>query len=105
MSISNVVRELKLKLHANKITEVEKPDILIAGCGTGQHSISTATRFLASKVFAIDLSLSSSISYAKRKTDELAIKNIEYMQADILDLGKLNKQFDIVECAGVLHVW
>ena len=25
------------------------------------------------------------------------------MQADILDLGKLNKQFDIVESAGVLH--
>ena len=25
------------------------------------------------------------------------------MQADILDLGKLNKQFDIIESAGVLH--
>ena len=52
------------------------------------------------KVF-IDLSLSS-ISYAKRKTDELAIRNAEYMQADILDLGRLNKQFDIVESIGVL---
>ena len=25
------------------------------------------------------------------------------MQADILDLGKLARQFDIIECAGVLH--
>ena len=25
------------------------------------------------------------------------------MQADILDLNKLNKQFDIIESAGVLH--
>ena len=41
--------------------------------------------------------------HAKRKTEELAIKNIEYMQADILDLGKLNKQFDIIESVGVLH--
>ena len=49
MSISNVVRELKLKLHDNKITEVEKPDILIAGCGTGQHSISTARGFWPQK--------------------------------------------------------
>jgi 2-polyprenyl-3-methyl-5-hydroxy-6-metoxy-1,4-benzoquinol methylase len=45
----------------------------------------------------------SSLSYAKRKTEELGIKNIDYMQADILDLGKLDRQFDIVESAGVLH--
>jgi SAM-dependent methyltransferase len=43
------------------------------------------------------------LAYAKRKTDELGIDNLEYMQADILDLGKLNKQFDIIESAGVLH--
>jgi SAM-dependent methyltransferase len=43
------------------------------------------------------------LSYAKRKTKELGIKNIEYMQADILDLEKLGRQFDIVESAGVLH--
>jgi len=102
MSISNVVDQIKLKLHDNKITEVEKPEILIAGCGTGQHSIGTAARFKSSKVLAIDLSLSS-LAYAKRKTEELGIENIEYMQADILDLGQLNKQFDIIESAGVLH--
>ena len=43
------------------------------------------------------------MAYAKRKTVELGVKNIEYMQADILDLAKLNKQFDIIESAGVLH--
>ena len=41
----------------------EKPNILVAGCGTGQHSIGTAARFKSSKVLAIDLSLSS-LSYA-----------------------------------------
>ena len=102
MSISKVVYAIKLKLHDNKITEVDKPEILIAGCGTGQHSIGTAARFKSSKVLAIDLSLSS-LAYAKRKTDELAIENIEYVQADILDLGQLNKQFDIIESGGVLH--
>ncbi len=100
--ISKVVDDIKLKLHDNKITKAKNPDILIAGCGTGQHSITTAARFKSSKVLAIDLSLSS-LAYAKRKTEELAIENIEYMQADILDLGKLNKQFDIIESGGVLH--
>ena len=46
MSISKIIdNKVKLKLHDNKITEVEKPEILIAGCGTGQHSIETAARF------------------------------------------------------------
>ncbi len=101
-SILEVVDQIKLKLYDNKITGVRKPEILVAGCGTGQHSIGTAARFKSSKVLAIDLSLSS-LSYAKLKTEYLGIENISYMQADIFDLEKLNKQFDIVESAGVLH--
>ena len=99
---SKVISALNLRLFDNTINEVKAPTILIAGCGTGQHSISTATRFKDSKVLAIDLSLSS-LAYAKRKTEELGIQNIEYMQADILDLVKINRRFDIVESAGVLH--
>ena len=78
------------------------PEILIAGCGTGQHSVSAASIFKNSKITAIDLSLSS-LSYAIRKTIELRIENIKYLQADILDLKKLGKKFDIVESSGVLH--
>ena len=100
--ISKMVYESKLQLHDYKITKVEQPEILIAGCGTGQHSIGTAARFKSSNVLAIDLSLSS-LAYAKRKTNELSIRNIEYLQGDILDLGQLNRQFDIIESGGVLH--
>jgi SAM-dependent methyltransferase len=45
----------------------------------------------------------SSLAYAKRKTEELGFQNIDYMQADILDLGKLDRKFDIIESSGVLH--
>lgn len=76
--------------------------ILIAGCGTGRHSIQTARRFQSSQVTAIDLSLTS-LAYAARKTTELRIENVEYFQADITALGKLDKQFHIVESIGVLH--
>jgi ubiquinone/menaquinone biosynthesis C-methylase UbiE len=100
--ISKLVEEINLKLFDDQIKEVEAPNILIAGCGTGQQSIASAASFKNSKVLAIDLSLSS-LSYAKRKTKELGIQNIDYMQADILDLGKLNKQYDILESSGVLH--
>ena len=53
-------------------------------------------------MLAIDLSMAS-LSYAKRKTAELGIENIEYAQADLLKLGSLGRTFDVVESAGVLH--
>jgi ubiquinone/menaquinone biosynthesis C-methylase UbiE len=100
-TVPEIVQEVKLKLFDHKINDVEAPNILVAGCGTGQHSIGTATRFKNSNVLAIDLSFSS-LTYAKRKTAELGVQNIEYMQADILDIGKLDRQFDIIESAGTL---
>jgi tetratricopeptide (TPR) repeat protein/2-polyprenyl-3-methyl-5-hydroxy-6-metoxy-1,4-benzoquinol methylase len=78
------------------------PEVLIAGCGTGSHSIFVAQRYRGAQVLAIDLSVSS-ICYAKRKTRELGITNIEYAQADILKLGEIAPTFDIIESVGVLH--
>ncbi len=77
-------------------------DILIAGCGTGQHSIGTAQRFLGARVLAVDLSISS-LGYARRKTRELGLNSIEYAQADLLKLGSLGRSFDVIESSGVLH--
>lgn len=77
-------------------------DILVAGCGTGQHSIGVAQKFKDARVLAIDLSLTS-LSYAKRKTQEAGLNTIDYAQADILKLGSLNRSFDVIESGGVLH--
>ena len=79
----------------------EKPSLLVAGCGTGQHSITTARRFPDARVTAVDLSRSS-LAYAVRKSRELGV-SIRYLQADILALGDWPERFDIVEASGVLH--
>ena len=76
--------------------------ILVAGCGTGQHAIATARYFPQAQVLAVDLSRAS-LGYAMRKTLELGVANIEYRQADILELGTLAERFDLIECSGVLH--
>ena len=81
---------------------IECPEILIAGCGTGQHAINTASKFPRSNVTAFDLSYNS-VSYGLRKSIEYNIDNINFMQGDILNIKKLNKEFDIIECSGVLH--
>ena len=101
-TFSNKTKKLKLKLFDDSINDIDSPNILIAGCGTGQHSILVASKIKNAKILAIDLSLSS-LAYAKRKTEELGIQNIDYMQADILDLGKLDRKFDIIQSSGVLH--
>ena len=102
LSIKEIIAETKIKLNKFSITKVSDPKILVAGCGTGQDALHAATRYKNSNVIAIDLSITS-LKYAKRKTEELGIKNIEYIQLDILDLKKLNRKFDIIICAGVLH--
>jgi SAM-dependent methyltransferase len=78
------------------------PDVLVAGCGTGQQLIDVAQRIAGCRVLAVDLS-SASLAYAKRQTDALGLANIEYAQADILRLSALGRRFDVIDCGGVLH--
>lgn len=77
-------------------------DVLVAGCGTGQHPIGVAQRIRGAHVTAIDLSMSS-LSYAKRKAQELGLSSIWFAQADLLKLGAIDRSFDVIESVGVLH--
>ena len=81
---------------------LDNPAILVAGCGTGRHAISTANRYSGSNVLAIDLSLRS-LSYAVMQANKISQSNIKFAQADILNLGKIEQRFDLVESSGVLH--
>lgn len=85
-----------------RVTSEVSPQVLIAGCGTGQHALHVAARYDQARVLAVDLSRSS-IAYAQRKALEAGLSDIRFMQADILDLGQLGESFDVVECIGVLH--
>jgi tetratricopeptide (TPR) repeat protein/SAM-dependent methyltransferase len=77
-------------------------EMLIAGCGTGLESIAAAQQFPAARILAVDLSLSS-LAYAKRKTREIGMSNIEYAQADIMKLPSIGRTFDVIVSVGVLH--
>jgi SAM-dependent methyltransferase len=77
-------------------------DILIAGCGSGQHAIEVARRHPGARVLAVDISLPS-LAYARRMTRKAGLQNIDYAQADILKLSSLGRNFDRIEAVGVLH--
>ena len=54
-NLNKITKLCQLKLIDENILSVKTPEVLIAGCGTGQHSITSAAR-LRSHVTAIDLS-------------------------------------------------
>ncbi len=81
---------------------VDKPQILVAGCGTGLHAILAATNYRDADVLALDLSRAS-LAYGKRQAEVLGYDNISFAQADILQVGALPQRFDLIESFGVLH--
>ncbi len=100
----DLIFQLNQEIRPNKIEYNNKftnPNVLIAGCGTGNH-IALASRYLNANIVGVDLSLKS-LAYAKRKTEELGFKNVEFLQADILQLKNLDKKFDVIESLGTLH--
>ena len=102
LAVNVALRKILPLAPLRRLVRSDRPDILIAGCGTGQHAIGTAQLFQGANVLAVDLSLAS-LGYAKRKTRELGLNSIEYAQADLLKLGSLGRSFDVIESVGVLH--
>lgn len=79
----------------------EISEILSVGCGTGQLALEMA-QSVEARLLAIDLSRKS-LGYAARKSRELGLKQIEFAQADLMELSNIGRKFDVVECSGVLH--
>lgn len=76
-------------------------EILVAGCATGEYSIEVAEHFVGARVLAVDAGMAN-LAYAKRKTVERGLENIEYAQADIMKLATIGRSFDVIESAGAL---
>jgi len=89
---------------AHELNFLNQPfDVLVPGCGTGRKAIQIAMGFgKRARVLATDLSRAS-LAYAARMASKYQVQNIRFLQMDILDLPKLQQQFDVIECTGVLH--
>lgn len=79
-----------------------RPQVLIAGCGTGNHAINAGQRYAGARVLAVDLSRAS-LGYGLRKAREAGVRNVAFAQADLLEFGATDFEFEIIECSGVLH--
>jgi SAM-dependent methyltransferase len=101
---SPIARRLRqLFPHAGAAAVVpQRASMLIAGCGTGRHAAMCAALDPESRIVAVDLSRTS-LAYAERRARESGLRNVEFAQADILELGRLEERFEIIQCSGVLH--
>ena len=77
-------------------------DFLTAGCGTGQHVALIKALLDIDRMLAIDLSLAS-LGLAKRMANKLGLTQVEFAQADILQLPSLGRTFNVIDSTGVLH--
>jgi SAM-dependent methyltransferase len=87
----------------NRLHGAKRPDVLIAGCGTGQHAIASALGYGGkARVLGIDLSRAS-LAYAATMAEAFAVRNLSLVQSDLLEIDALDRSFDIIESIGVLH--
>ena len=80
---------------------LRRPRLLVAGCGTGRELLGAAWAWRPAAVTGFDLSRSS-LARAQQAAERLGIE-VELFQADLLELGGWEREFDAVVCTGVLH--
>jgi len=77
-------------------------NVLDAGCGTGNTSVSLAKQFKDVKFYAVDNS-SNSLKKAKMLAEQNGLMNIRFRKWNLLKPLPYKFKFDIVICLGVLH--
>ena len=85
------------------LNSIDNPKILIAGAASGHHALEIAALYPTSQVTAIDLS-PKRLSYARKMAIQFGIDNIRFEQVDLIDCGRLQQQFHLIDLRSVLNV-
>jgi len=78
----------------------DRPNILVAGCGTGREALSIARMAPDATVTAIELS-ETSLAVARARCAGQA--NLRLLRHDLHAVAELGQRFDYIACSGVLH--
>ena len=76
--------------------------VLVAGGGTGYEPLLAARQNPSATVLSLDLSRRS-LAYGARMARRLGIRNVRFLQGDLLDVDSLDERFDAILASGVLH--
>jgi SAM-dependent methyltransferase len=75
--------------------------MLVAGCGTVQAAY-IAYMSPDDDVFGIDLS-EASLAHERYLQERHGLQNLVLFKGDLMDVGSLEREFDVIICTGVLH--
>lgn len=81
---------------------VDKPQILVVGCGTGLQVIQFALANRGGEVTAIDIS-AVALHYGKLMAARYGLNNIDFRLLDVEDINSIGKRFDCIVASGVLQ--
>jgi SAM-dependent methyltransferase len=74
-------------------------EVLVCGCGTGQHALAAAVRAADVSVLGVDLSRPS-LGRAARRAEALGVSSVRFAVADLL---AVTGAWAVIEAVGVLH--
>lgn len=79
----------------------ERLDVLVAGCGT-REAARLAAGSPEARITGIDLS-ETSLAHTRRLKQKHGLDNLELRQLALEDAARLERDFDLIFCSGVLH--
>jgi Flp pilus assembly protein TadD/SAM-dependent methyltransferase len=77
------------------------PDLLVAGCGTGESAIEDALLYDRARVLAVDES-ADDLGYGLRQAQSLDLQRVVFARADMANLAAIGRSFDVIELS-ILH--
>jgi SAM-dependent methyltransferase len=82
--------------------EAANPEVLIAGCGSGESAIEAALSYRNARVLAVDEN-AENLAYGSRQAQSLHLQRIEFARADLTKLASTNRSFDVIEASGLMY--
>jgi len=102
-----VVEEAKKLIQARfnsqtfSLTDLEDKVVLDLGCGSGRYTVALNT-YGCKTITGYDVG-GQGLNIAKDIASKYGLKNMEFVEGDVLDLPYEDESFDFVFCNGVLH--
>jgi Tfp pilus assembly protein PilF/SAM-dependent methyltransferase len=82
--------------------EPANPEVLIAGCGSGESAIEAALSYRDARVLAVDEN-AENLAYGSRQAQSLNLQRIEFARADLTKLAATGRSFDVIEASGLMY--
>jgi SAM-dependent methyltransferase len=96
-----IARRLPLVIHRRmRSKRFERPEILVAGCGSGQDLVSVCAMHPRARITALDSGMEN-LAFAARRCAEIGLQSIDFVPGSLLDVAPLGWTFDVIECLGL----